>query len=299
MGVSSIRQLSKYHAIKSSTEILGYSIQIVCEILGVNRSSYYKWLGRNRSKNEIKNEILIDLIKTEYESHDGILGYRQMTTRLRRVHNHKVNRKRVYRLMRALGIRSVCRRKRKKYIKSTPEITAENVLNREFQASNIHKKWLTDVTEFKYGIGKKAYLTAILDLGDKSIVSYEIGHSNNNALVFKMFDKAVSLYPQATPIFHSDRGYQYTSRSFKAKLENAGMTQSMSRVGRCIDNGPMECFWGILKSEMYYIRKYHDFESLKSSIENYIQYYNHERYQLRLNEMTPIEYREHLLATAA
>jgi len=172
--------------------------------------------------------------------------------------------------MSALGIRSVCRKKRRKYKKSTPELTAENILNREFQASNIHEKWLTDVTEFKYGNGKKAYLTAILDLGDKSIVSYEIGHSNNNALVFKMFDTAVSSYPDATPIFHSDRGYQYTSKLFKKKLESAGMTQSMSRVGRCIDNGPMECFWGILKSEMYYIRKFHDFESLKTAIDKYI-----------------------------
>lgn len=222
-----------------------------------------------------------------------------MTTRLRRKHSLKVNRKRVYRLMKCLGIQSVCRKKRKKYIKSIPEITAENLLDRKFTASRIHEKWLTDVTEFKYGNGKKAYLSAILDLGDKSIVSYVLGHSNNNALVFETFDVAVSLCPEAKPLFHSDRGFQYTNRTFKGKLDNAGMVQSMSRVGRCIDNGPMECFWGILKSEMYYIKKFYDFETLKSSIDEYIDYYNNDRYQIRLDEMTPIEYREYLLQHAA
>lgn len=222
-----------------------------------------------------------------------------MTTRLRREYAQKVNRKRVYRLMKALGLQSICRKKRKRYIKSTPQITAENILNREFFASNIHEKWLTDVTEFKFGNSKKAYLSAIIDLGDKSIVSYEIGHSNNNALVFKTFDTAVNLCPNAKPLFHSDRGFQYTNKLFKKKLDQAGMTQSMSRVGRCIDNGPMESFWGILKSEMYHFRKYHDFESLKAAIENYIYYYNHNRYQYKLNEMTPLEYRNHLQQSAA
>ena len=87
-----------------------------------------------------------------------------------------------------------------------------------------------------------------MDLYDKRIVSYVISHFNNNKLVFDTFDKAIKANPNAKPIFHSDRGFQYTSKIFKFKLDKAGMIQSMSRVGKCIDNGPMEGFWGTLKS---------------------------------------------------
>lgn len=217
-----------------------------------------------------------------------------MTVKLNRENDFHVNQKRIYRLMQILGLKSVCRRKRKNYIKSTPQVTAENVLNREFTAENFGEKWLTDVTEMKYGASSKAYLSAILDLGDKSIVSFVIGHANNNALVFETFDIAHEQYPDAKPIFHSDRGHQYTSKVFRKKLEEAGMIQSMSRVSRCIDNGPMEGFWGMLKTEMYYIKAFHTYEELKEAVIDYIEYYNGSRYQKRLNGMTPLEYRNYL-----
>ena len=153
---------------------------------------------------------------------------------------------------------------RKKDIKSTikysnngctrqaanPQYIAENILNREFTAEAPNEKWLTDVTEFKYYVGPvvhKIYLSAILDLFDRRIVSFVIRDSNNNALVFDTFDDAIAKNPDAHPLCHSDRGYQYTNRTFHSKLEKASITQSMSRVGKCIDNGPMEGFWGILK----------------------------------------------------
>lgn len=217
-----------------------------------------------------------------------------MTIKLNREHNLRVNHKRIYRLMSILKLKSVCRRKRKNYIKSTPEITADNILNRNFEAKEFGEKWLTDVTEMKYGLGGKAYLSAILDLSDKSIVSFVLGHSNNNELIFKTFDIAHSEYLDAKPIFHSDRGFQYTSKSFKKKLDDAGMIQSMSRVSRCIDNGPMEAFWGMLKSEMYYLRRFNSYSELETAIVDYIEYYNNHRYQRRLKCMTPIEYRNYL-----
>lgn len=217
-----------------------------------------------------------------------------MTIKLNREHNLRVNHKRIYRLMSILKLKSVYRRKRKNYIKSTPEITADNILNRNFEAKEFGEKWLTDVTEMKYGLGGKAYLSAILDLSDKSIVSFVLGHSNNNELVFKTFDIAHSEYLDAKPIFHSDRGFQYTSKSFKKKLDDAGMIQSMSRVSRCIDNGPMEAFWGMLKSEMYYLRRFNSYSELETAIVDYIEYYNNHRYQRRLKCMTPIEYRNYL-----
>lgn len=200
--------------------------------------------------------------------------------------------------MSILKLKSVCRKKRKKYLRRKPEVVSENILNREFSACEFGQKWLTDVTEMKYGLQSKLYLSAILDLGDKSIVSYVIGHSNNNALVFETFDIAHQLYPDVTPIFHSDRGFQYTSKAFKQRLKDSKMTQSMSRVSRCIDNGPMEAFWGMLKSEMYYLKKFTTFEELSEAIKEYINYYNNERYQKRLKCMTPIEYREHLKTVA-
>lgn len=239
------------------------------------------------------------MIKAAYEERNGILGYRQMTIKLNREHNLNINYKRIYRLMHILNLKSVCRRKRKNYIKSTPEITAANILNRNFESHEFGAKWLTDVTEMKYGLQNKAYLSAILDLADKSIVSFVIGHSNNNELVFKTFDIAHLTYPDAKPIFHSDRGYQYTSKIFKKKLDDAGMTQSMSRVSRCIDNGPMEAFWGMMKSEMYYLNRFNTYEELEAAVVEYIDYYNNHRYQKRLNCMTPLEYRQYLHSLAA
>ncbi len=196
-----------------------------------------------------------------------------------------------------MGISAVIRRKRKGYKKSTPEVTAENVLNREFSAEKSNEKWLTDVTEFKMiGTQTKLYLSAIIDLYDKRVVSYYMSTSNNNQLVFKTFDLAIKSNPNAKPIFHSDRGYQYTSKIFKNKLEQQGMTQSMSRVGRCIDNGPMEGFWGTLKAEMYYLHQFHDINELKSSIIKYIKFYNEQRFQAKLKGLTPIEYRNQALS---
>lgn len=276
---------------------MGYSVKEICDALKLNRSSYYKWKKRKQSKSELLNIQITEYIKDYYEESNGVLGYRQMCININREKidelPHKVNVKRVHRLMRILGLKSVIRRKRPDYIKSTPEITAENVLNRDFKATVPFEKWLTDVTEFKYYVGsevKKLYLSAILDLYDRRIIAYKIGDSNNNNLVFETFDEATALYPNAKPIFHSDRGFQYTNKVFHQKLVDAGMIQSMSRVGRCLDNAPMEGWWGILKSEMYYLKKFTSREELVSAIEDYIHFYNTRRYQKRLNCMTPCEY---------
>ncbi len=198
--------------------------------------------------------------------------------------------------MRSINLTAVIRKKKKKYIKSTPQITAENILNREFTSNKPNEKWLTDVTEFKLTNGNKAYLSAILDLGDNSIISYVLGKSNNNKLVFDTLDKAIISNPNATPLFHSDRGFQYTSKIFKNKLNAINAIQSMSRVGRCIDNGPMESFWGTLKSEMYYLRKFNTYEELNQAIDEYMEFYNTKRLQKKLKGMAPIEYRSHTLA---
>ncbi|MBB3114804.1 transposase InsO family protein [Paenibacillus phyllosphaerae] len=226
-----------------------------------------------------------------YEKVERTFGYRQLTLHMRRGTGKTINHKRVYRLMKVKGIQSVIRRKKKKYAHSTPQQVAENVLNRKFQASVPNEKWLTDVTEFKYGHGQKAYLSAILDLHDKSIVAYVLGRSNNNPLVFQTLKLALQAAPGSRPMLHSDRGFQYTSLDFKALLEESKMSQSMSRVGRCIDNGPMESFWGTLKCEKYYLHTYHTFEELEKDIISYIHFYNHGRLQAKLNGLSPMEFR--------
>ena len=230
-------------------------------------------------------------------------GYRRIRDDLDRYHGIHVNDKRILRIYRKKDIKSTikysnhgCTRQA-----ANPQYIAENLLNREFTADAPNKKWLTDVTEFKYYTGievHKIYLSAILDLYDRRIVSFIIGDSNNNALVFDTFDEAVKANPDAHPLFHSDRGFQYTNRNFHSKLENAGMIQSMSRVAKCIDNGPMEGFWGILKRERYYGKRFTNKASLVKMIENYIDYYNNKRLQRNLGVLTPMEKHQRFMLVA-
>jgi len=198
--------------------------------------------------------------------------------------------------MRYEGIKSRIRKKKVKRKKSKPDYVKENILNRDFKAEKPNEKWLTDVTEFSiHNTKQKLYLSPILDLYDKSIIEYKLSFRNNNMLVFKMFDNAIKKFPNAKPIFHSDRGYQYTSNVFKKKIENAEMIQSMSRVGKCIDNGPMEGFFGSLKSEMFYEKKFQSLEELKIKIIEYIDFYNNNRFQKNLKCLTPNEFRNQAL----
>ena len=230
-------------------------------------------------------------------------GYRRIRDDLDRYHGIHVNDKRILRICRKKDIKSTikysnhgCTRQA-----ANPQYIAENLLNREFTADAPNKKWLTDVTEFKYYTGievHKIYLSAILDLYDRRIVSFIIGDSNNNTLVFDTFDEAVKANPDAHPLFHSDRGFQYTNRNFHSKLENAGMIQSMSRVAKCIDNGPMEGFWGILKRERYYGKRFTNKASLVKMIENYIDYYNNKRLQRNLGVLTPMEKHQRFMLAA-
>ena len=290
MVLSRVRQAAEYTIVQELHEEKGYPICKLCLLVGVSRASYYKWLNREKSKLELENETLLETIKQLHAEHKGILGCERMTMYVNKSGEVHYNVKRIRRVMRYGGIKCVIRRKRPSYIRSSPQITAENTLNRDFKATAPNRKWLTDVTELKYGSGQKAYLSAILDLGDRRIVAWELGHSNNNPLVFKTLEKAAVLNPGAKPLLHSDRGFQYTSKVFKTILDTAGIAQSMSRVGRCIDNGPMEGFWGILKSEMYYLNHFKTYEKLETAVANYIDYYNNKRLQKRLECMSPMEY---------
>lgn len=264
--------------------------------MNVNRSSYYKWANRKTANYELENYELAHIIREYHDRFNQILGYRRMTSWINKLNHKKYNKKRIRRLMKQLGIKSIIRRKKSKYIKSKPEITSENLLNRDFNASMPNEKWATDVTEFKViGSTQKLYLSAIIDLYDRSIVSHVVSSRNDNNLVFKTYEAAMEKYPNATPLLHSDRGFQYTSKVFRAKLEEARIMQSMSRVGRCIDNGPIEGFWGIIKEEMYALHKFYFIDELKAAIHKYIDFYNNHRLQRRFHDQAPVEVRNQAL----
>ena len=290
---------SQYMTIKYFYDNNSWSIKWMCKSLGISRAAYYKWLHREMPEREKEDQKLASIIKEYDERFGHILGYRRMTSWINHFNCTNYSRKRIHRIMKKLNIHSLIRKKKKKYKKSTPETTAENVLKRDFYATAPNQKWTTDVTEFKVpGEKKKLYLSAILDLYDRYPVSYVISCRNDNKLVFKTFDKALAVNPDARPIFHSDRGFQYTSRVFQSKLREQEMQQSMSRVGHCIDNGPTEGFWGIIKTEMYQMYKIEDEASLRHAIKDYIRFYAEERPQDRFCCKTPLEVRTEALATS-
>jgi putative transposase len=265
---------------------------MICEILGISRSGFYKNKNRIKPEKEKLDELLCSLILEYHTTFDGILGYRRMTMFINRLNQKSYSEGYIHRLMQHLGISARIRRKKVNRKTVKPDYVAENILNRDFSAKTLNEKWLTDVTEFSIpGDSRKLYLSTIIDLYDKSIIDYELSFRNNNQLVFKMFDRAIKKCPEAKPIFHSDRGFQYTSIVFKRKLQNAGMTHSMSRVGKCIDNGPMEGFFGTIKSEMFYDKRFKSMEELIHKIRDYMHFYNEQRFQKRLGCLTPIEYR--------
>ena len=158
-------------------------------------------------------------------------------------------------------------------------------------------------------VKEKHYNLALLDIDMTPLNGFDTAQSicsissdtrivfvtSHEELVFDTFDLAIERNPSASPLLHSDRGYQYTSKAFKLKLDKVSATQSMSRVGRCIDNGPIEGFWGIIKSEKYYLRKFDNFDELKLAIDNYIEFYNNKRLQKKLKGLSPIEYRAQTL----
>lgn len=299
MRLGKVRFESKYMAIQYFYENKHWSIRWMCQQLGITRWAYYKWLNRDIPEAEKENTLLAQLIREYDDRFNHILGYRRMTLYINRLNNKHYSKNRVHRIMRAINIHSVIRRKRKKYQSSTPETTAENILNRDFFATAPNQKWATDVTEFKWydgPIARKIYLSVILDLYDLYPVAWVLSTRNDNKLVLDTFAEAIRNNPDAKPIFHSDRGFQYTSKVFQFKLQAQGMVQSMSRVVRCIDNGPTENFWGVVKSEMYYLNTFTDEASLRKAVADYMDFYCNERMQERFKGKTPAEVRAEALA---
>lgn len=300
MRLGRLRFESKYLTIQHFYKEKNWSIRCMCRQLNITKAAYYKWLHRTVPKAEQENIQLAELVREYDEKFKHILGYRRMRAWINHFNGTFYSKNRIRRIMKALNIHSVIRRKQKKYSYVSPEASAENVLKRDFNATKPNEKWATDVTEFKWYEGPvvhKLYLSAILDLYDRSVVAYVLSGRNGNKLVFDTFDRAVAANPDAKPLFHSDRGFQYTSKVFQMKLREQQMEQFMSRVGHCIDNCPTEGFWGIIKAEMFNLCKFTDEASLRTSIDKYIHFYNHERLQERFDNRAPMEVRAAALET--
>ena len=196
--------------------------------------------------------------------------------------------------MKKLGIHSVIRKKKAKYIYSKPDETAENLLQRDFYATAPNQKWATDVTEFKVN-NDKLYLSPIVDLFNGEVISFNLSRHPVFNQVVDMLEKAFDKIPDNTNlILHSDQGWQYQMKQYQYLLEQKGIRQSMSRKGNCLDNACAENFFGILKSELYYIKEkeYKNIEELENDIIEYIEYYNNRRIQAKTKWMPPSTFRE-------
>lgn len=214
---------------------------------------------------------------------------------LKRIYGINVNHKRVERLMSIYDLKSVFRKKKTHhYNKTKPEETAENILNRNFSPERPNEVWLTDITEDHIGTHKE-YICTVFDPFDNMPISQVSSTRNDTTLTNEALDKAHDLYPEATPMFHSDRGFQFTRAAFKHKLKELGYTQSMSRVSRCIDNSPMECFQGVMKDEMKILFPYTTAEEYRQSLDKYLHHYIYERPQRRFKGKTPFEVRSESL----
>ena len=194
-----------------------------------------------------------------------------------------------------LGLKSSIRVKKYKSYKGQQGKIAPNILSRNFKSSGMYQKWVTDITEFKVA-GKKLYLSPIMDLYNREIISYQLSESPNFKQVDTMLKKAlVKLPKKRNLVLHSDQGWQYQMPMYQKTLKQHNIIQSMSRKGNCLDNAMIENFFGTLKSELYYLKKYETIDNLKTDIQNYIRYYNQDRISLTLNGMSPIKYRAHYL----
>ena len=260
-----------------------FALEILLKIIKLARSTYYyqlKQLDKSDKNHDIKDEI-----QAIFTEHKGNYGYRRMTLELRN-RGYIVNHKKVQRLMKILGLSARIRRKRK-YSSYQGEIgkKADNLIQRQFEASKPMEKCYTDVTEFAIPAStQKLYLSLVLDGFNSEIVAYNLSTSPNLEQVKSMLDQAFIEEHYENTILHSDQGWQYQHDFYHSFLESKGIQPSMSRKGNSPDNGMMESFFGILKSEMFYgyEKTFQSLEQLEQAIVDYIDYYNNKRIKVKL-----------------
>ena len=230
------------------------------------KSTYYYYHKKSQVKD--KYQEIKEWIKSIYHQHKGRLGYRRITLEIRNK-GFVINHKTVLRLMKVLGLKSLIRIRKYKSYKGEHGKIAPNILHRDFKAAEPNQKWATDITEFNVK-GKKLYLSPIIDLFNGEIISYELSESPNFEQVANMLTKSFKKIRKNTNlILHSDQGWQYQMKQYQRILKDKGVVQSMSRRGNCLDNAIIENFFGIIKSELFYLKKYTSITELKKEIIEY------------------------------
>ncbi|WP_429864632.1 IS3 family transposase [Enterococcus faecalis] len=278
-----------------------FKLTILLEATKFPKATYMYW--QKRFNRENPNEELEILINKIFEENNGNYGYRRIQYALME-RGIKVNQKKIRRIMRKLGLKSVkFTQKSRKYnsYKGTVGQLAKNRIHRRFYTSIPHQKITTDTTEFKYYKRekngktsiKKLYLDPFLDMFNGEIISYRISKNPNAQTIFVAQKEAIEGTADCPyrRTFHSDQGWAYQMKQYRKNLKNENIFQSMSRKGNCYDNSPMENFFSLLKQEMYHNIIYTSFEELKQAIENWIDYYNHKRIKSKFG-CSPVQYRE-------
>lgn len=256
------------------------------------KSVYYYW--REASSKADPYRDTKEQITQIFNVHQGRYGYRRVHLELRNQQQY-LNHKTVQKLMGQLGLKSTVRPKRYQSFKGNIGKAAPNLLERNFGASKPNQKWVTDVTEFNIK-GEKVYLSPILDLYNQEIISYEIADRPQISTVMQMLQSAFKqLGLKDKPILHSDQGWQYQMGLYQQALKEKGIGQSMSRKGNCLDNAVMENWFGIMKTEFFYRKKFESVQSFKAQLEEYIHYYNHDRIKQKLKGLSPVNYRNQSL----
>ncbi len=271
-----------------------YRLPVLLQAAGLARSTFFYHQARLESPDP--KETLKSAITEVFTANHGRYGHRRIHTELMKK-GWVVAKKTVLKLMRALHLRcKVRRRKRYNSYQGEQGVIAPNLLNRKFDADAPNQKWVTDVTEFRVG-DHKLYLSPVMDLFDRQIISYSVGSSPNLELANSSLRQAIAcLEPGQHPLVHSDQGFQYQHHSWRVLLNDAGATQSMSRRGNCYDNAVMENFFGHLKEELFHHVRFLSTEALAPALHEYIIWYNNERISTKLKGLSPVQYRAQSLA---
>ena len=265
-----------------------YALKQLLKASGQSRSTYYYHLKQRRDRYADERSR----VKAVHAQNRGRYGYRRIVAQLRN-EGYAINRKTVYRLMKEEGLKNVRRRCKYRSYKGEVGKTAPNRIKRDFNTKAPNRKWTTDVTQINIGMDK-CYLSPILDMYNGEIVSYTISDHPDLKMVMDMLDRA---FAQGRVwnrlILHSDQGWHYQHAIYQKSLKDHKIIQSMSRKGNCLDNAMMENFFGVMKSELLYPNTFQSMDHFKQELRKYIEYYNNDRIKLRLNGMSPVQYRTH------